>query len=175
MKVPEDILETASSTERFATALPSDRTFSTLGAGSAGICLDGGRMERRFPIIVVVRLLSGAGSDVTAIEGEKTYTDNISLHGARVFSRFAWKPGEIVRIAPLNSQWVSGRVVYSQRLDNGLHVIGLNLQDGAINWSILQRLGGFLPRNMRASEFIRQIQLLFFRPSAQLFSTLLSI
>jgi len=51
-----------------------------------------GRMERRLPIIVVVHLTEcpPAGTDGE----EKTYTDNISSRGARIFSKHGWQPGD---------------------------------------------------------------------------------
>ena len=46
-----------------------------------------GRMERRLPIIVVVRL---ANCVPASVDGEeKTYTDNVSPRGARIFSKRA--------------------------------------------------------------------------------------
>jgi len=59
-----------------------------------------GRMERRLPIIVVVSL---AHFESTSTDGvEWTYTDNISAHGARVFSKLAWRPGEEITVSPFN-------------------------------------------------------------------------
>ena len=101
-----------------------------------------GRMERRLPIIVVVSLTGAEHQDTNEDKSEKTYTDNISLHGARVFSRFRREPGEMVRITPLNYACVCGKVIYCQRLADGRHVVGVNFQDRAISWSILQRFGG---------------------------------
>jgi len=40
-------------------------------------------MEKRLPIAIVVRL--SRMHHLPAIEEEKTYTDNVSPHGARVF------------------------------------------------------------------------------------------
>ncbi len=99
-------------------------------------------MERRLPIIIVVRLAPGQRQDPDPDQSEKTYTDNISLHGARVISRSHWEPGEMVNVAPLKYDCVCGRVVYCQRLADGRHAFGVNFQDTAISWSILQRYGG---------------------------------
>ena len=101
-----------------------------------------GRMERRLPIIVVVSLTRAERPDTDDDKTEKTYTDNISLHGARVFSRFRWEPGEMVRVTPLHYECVCGKVVYCQRLADGRHTIGVNFQNRAISWSILKRFGG---------------------------------
>ena len=99
-------------------------------------------MERRLPVIIVVRLTRAQRQDIDADQSEKTYTDNISLHGARVISRFHWEPGEMVNVAPLKYNSVSGKVVYCQQLADGRHAFGVNFQDSAISWSILQRYGG---------------------------------
>jgi PilZ domain len=99
-------------------------------------------MERRLPVIIVVRLTRAQHQDTDADQNEKTYTDNISPHGARVISRFHWEPGEMVRVAPLKYDCVCGRVVYCQLLSDGRHAFGVNFQDSAISWSILQRYGG---------------------------------
>jgi hypothetical protein len=48
----------------------------------------------------------------------------------------------MVRITPLNYDCVCGKVIYCQRLADGRHTIGVNFQDRAISWSILQRFGG---------------------------------
>jgi len=32
---------------------------------------------------------------------EKTYTENVSLHGARVISQRPWQPGEEAQVTPL--------------------------------------------------------------------------
>ena len=96
-------------------------------------------MERRLPIIVVVSLKRAESPDSDTDQSEKTYTDNISLHGARFFSRFRWEVGEMVRITPQHYDFVCGKVVYCQRLPDGRNAVGVNFQDRAISWSILQR------------------------------------
>jgi hypothetical protein len=42
---------------------------------------------------------------------EKTYTDNISPRGARIFSKHAWQPGDALRLTPLNGYSACGKVV----------------------------------------------------------------
>jgi hypothetical protein len=101
-----------------------------------------GRMERRLPIIVVVSLTRAERQRSDEGQSEKAYTDNISLHGACFFSRFRWEPGEMVRLTPLKYDCVCGKVVYCQDLADGRHAVGVNFQDRAISWSILQRFGG---------------------------------
>jgi hypothetical protein len=70
-----------------------------------------GRMERRLPIMIAVRLSRGGGFSA----GEQvTYTDNVSLHSARVVSNCAaWQIGEHADIAPVKkgSSMHGGRVL----------------------------------------------------------------
>ena len=101
-----------------------------------------GRKERRLPIIVVVRLVHAEHHDSSEDHSEKTYTDNISLHGARIFSRFRWETGEMVQVTPLNSDSVHGKVIYCHRLPDSRHAVGVNFQNHAASWSILQRFAG---------------------------------
>ena len=98
-----------------------------------------GRMEGRLPIIVVVRLTDcpPAGAD----REEKTYTDNISPRGARIFSKHAWQPGDALQVTPLNGNSACGKVVYCVRLPDDRYSIGVNFQDHPITWSILRRYG----------------------------------
>ena len=96
-----------------------------------------GRMERRLPIIVVLRLAKpeSAGTDGE----EKTFTDNISAHGARVFSKHAWPLGDLVRLTPLNEDAACGKVVYCQKLPDDRYGIGVKFQDHPVTWSTLRR------------------------------------
>jgi hypothetical protein len=97
-----------------------------------------GRMERRLPIIIAVHLARGerAGTDGE----EKAYTDNVSTHGARVFSIRPWEPGDAVRVTPRKRDPTCGTVVYCQMLSAERYVIGVNFQDSL--WSrSLARMG----------------------------------
>jgi hypothetical protein len=98
-------------------------------------------MERRLPVIVVVRL-SPAVSPAT--DEEKTFTDNISPHGARIFSTRAWQPGDAVRVTPLNEEAAYAKVIYSQRLPDNRYGIGVKFQDRPVSWSALRKYDGLL-------------------------------
>ncbi len=104
-----------------------------------------GRRERRLPIAVVVRLevLEREGAIECEREHEKTYTDNLSAHGARVQSTHAWRPGEQAEIAPFSEESsVRAEVVYCQRLDDKRFFIGLKFPNGKVPWAILKRFDG---------------------------------
>lgn len=98
-----------------------------------------GRIKRRLPIVVIVRLAAeraGSGGE------EKTYTDDISTHGACIFSTHAWQLGDKVRVTPVNEQSTAcGKVVYCHRLADG-YGIGVQFQDGPVMWSALRRYDG---------------------------------
>jgi hypothetical protein len=113
---------------------PQDST-TLLGEGQmASESISVGRMEKRLPIAIVVRLAHGADQPVSG--AELTYTDNVSSHGARVISRRAWQPGDVARITSLKDETtVSGKVIYCQKLPDDRHCIGLNFEDRRVTWS----------------------------------------
>ncbi len=98
-----------------------------------------GRIERRLPIIAVVRLghCEPAGTD-----GERTYTDNISPHGARVFSKYPWQPGDVVQVTPLNEDSACGKVVYCRKLPDDRYGMGVKFQGRPVAWSMIRKYGG---------------------------------
>jgi hypothetical protein len=100
-----------------------------------------GRMERRLPVIVVVRLSPAVS---LGIDEEKTFTDNISPQGARIFSSRAWQPDDAVRVTPLNEEAVYAKVIYSQRLPDNRYGIGVKFQDRPVTWSTLRKYDGLL-------------------------------
>jgi PilZ domain len=110
-----------------------------------------GRMERRLPVIVVVRL---AQLELPSSDGvEWTYTDNVSAHGARVFSKRLWQPGDEITVAPYNEETTHGNVVYCQRMADGRCFIGVKFKD-QVAWSIVRRYDGIkisLPANSKSN------------------------
>ena len=99
-----------------------------------------GRMERRLPIVVVVRL---AHAERAGADGEeRTYTDNISSRGARVYSNRPWQLGDAVQVTPRNGAPARGKVVYCQTLPDSRYVIGVKFQDRPITWSAVCRYDG---------------------------------
>lgn len=102
-----------------------------------------GRKEKRLPIMVVVNLASL--EPVSPERHERTFTDNISGHGARVRATCPWQLGEEAEIAPVKGeQAMRGEVVYCQKLGDKDFFIGLRL-DSHIPWSVLQRFNGIPP------------------------------
>lgn len=87
--------------------------------------------------MVVVRLEPAEGVD--ADEEEKTYTDNVSPLGVRVFSRQPWQSGQVVKVTSLNEGSICGHVVYCEKLSDGRYAIGLRILNRPIPWSVIQR------------------------------------
>lgn len=99
-----------------------------------------GRLDRRLSIIVIVRL---AQVDRARTHGEEwTLTDNIGAHGARIFSRHPWQPGDEVMVTPVNEETTCGNVVYCQRLADDRYGIGVKFQDHIVMWSAMCRYDG---------------------------------
>jgi hypothetical protein len=111
-----------------------------------------GRIERRLPIVVVVRL---AQAQCTGADGEeRTYTDNISSRGARIYSIRPWQIGDAVQVTPRSEDPTCGSVVYCQSLQDGRFVIGVEFQVPPVVWSVLLRYDGLqfsLPAKLRSS------------------------
>ena len=99
-----------------------------------------GRTERRLPIIVVVRLapVERAAGDAE----EKTYTDNISPHGARLFSKQSWRSGEEIRLTANNEEALPGNVIYCHKLEDNRYAVGVKFQANTVAWSIIRRFDG---------------------------------
>jgi hypothetical protein len=67
---------------------------------------------------------------------EKTYTDNVSLHGARVISRRPWHPGDEAKVTPLKfGAPARGKVVYCKQLARDRYFVGLTFPLHPVLWS----------------------------------------
>ena len=93
-----------------------------------------GRHEKRLPIAVVVCLTGLERSN--GEPEEKTYTDNVSLHGARILSRRPWHPGEEAHVTPIKfGPPARAKVVYCKRIANNRYLVGLNFPQHPVQWS----------------------------------------
>jgi PilZ domain len=93
-----------------------------------------GRMEKRLPIAIVVRLAREQGQSANG--AEMTYTDNVSAHGARVVSRHAWETGEAVTVTSLKDEIaIRAKVVYCHQVTGDRYYVGLNFHDRRVTWS----------------------------------------
>jgi len=89
-----------------------------------------GRIEKRFPTSVPVYLASLEGPQAS----ERTRTENVSPHGARVISKWSWQFGEESIITPLTGEFPRiGRVVYCLPKTGGFSV-GVEFPDRTVKW-----------------------------------------
>lgn len=101
----------------------------------------GGRKHRRLPIVIVVRL-GHAESPASAGE-ERTFTDNISAHGARVVSKCPWQPGTEVEVTSVrDGSAIRGSVVYCESEAAGRFSIGLDFGVQEVPWSTYKKFNG---------------------------------
>ena len=93
-----------------------------------------GRIEKRLPTSVPVYL----GSLEDPSTPERTFTENVSPHGARVISRRNWRPGEEPLITPLNGERPQvGRVIYCLPKTGDRFCLGVEFPDRTVNWGEL--------------------------------------
>ena len=91
-------------------------------------------MEKRVPVAIVVHL--ARPEDHTAVGPELTHTDNISAHGAGVFSSRQWKPGEIAEVTSLNDRiTLRGSVAYCVKRKEGRYQVGLYFDEKEVTWN----------------------------------------
>src|SRR3979490_417358 len=91
-----------------------------------------GRLEKRLTMSVPVYLASLGEPRAR----ERTVTENVSPHGARVISKRSWRPGEEALIAPSTGEFPQvGTVVYSRRKNGGgRFCLGVEFLDRAVKW-----------------------------------------
>jgi hypothetical protein len=93
-----------------------------------------GRMEKRLPIAIIVRV--APAQEQSANGAEMTYTDNVSVHGARVVSARPWQTGDMAQVTSLKDEiTLSGKVVYCHKLQDQRYLIGLSFQGRRVTWS----------------------------------------
>jgi PilZ domain-containing protein len=108
------------------------------------------RAEKRLPIIVVVRLANLESNNGHA--SEWTYTDNISVHGARIFTQRLWQPGEEITLTPFKEETACGSVIYCQTAAHGRYWVGVKLKDHLIPWRAVKGTDGIqLPAPVSAT------------------------
>jgi hypothetical protein len=91
------------------------------------------RIEKREPLPVQVYL---ASLDEPRAR-ERTVTEDVSPHGARMLSSRRWKPGDVPLITPLIGQYPKhARVVYCDRQPNGSYCVGIEFQGPTIKWQV---------------------------------------
>ena len=91
-----------------------------------------GRLEKRLTMSVPVYLASMGEPRAR----ERTVTENVSPHGARVISKRSWRSGEEALIAPLTGEFPQvGTVVYSRHKNGeGPLCLGVEFLDRSVKW-----------------------------------------
>ncbi len=90
-----------------------------------------GRIEKRLPMAVPVYVTSAKEPR----DMEKTLTQNVSPHGARVVTKRLWRPGEEPLITPLTGEFPQpARVVYCRPSGNGGFCVGLKFPGRSVKW-----------------------------------------
>jgi hypothetical protein len=93
-----------------------------------------GRLEKRLPTSVSVFLASMEDPHA----GERTLTENVSPHGARVISNRSWRLGEGSLITPLAGEFPQvGRVIYCAPQAGPRFCLGVEFSDRAVKWGEL--------------------------------------
>lgn len=90
-----------------------------------------GRNEKRRHASLTVYL--GSLEDPRA--PERTLTENVSPHGARVVSKRSWQPGEEPLVTPLTGEFPQvGRVIYCLPSAGQRFYLGIEFPDRAVKW-----------------------------------------
>jgi len=89
------------------------------------------RIQKRTATTVALQITSGKQPFIT----ELAFTENVSLHGVRVVTERAWKPGERVIIKSYNGSVQSvAKVIYCHRLAGARYAVGLELRSAVGTW-----------------------------------------
>jgi PilZ domain-containing protein len=92
---------------------------------------DGQRIQKRTPATVALQVSSAKQPFIT----ELTFTENVSLHGVRVVTERAWKPGERVIVKSYHGSIRSlARVIYCYPLAAARYAVGLELRSAVGTW-----------------------------------------
>jgi PilZ domain len=92
---------------------------------------DGKRIQKRTPATVALQISSAKQPFIT----ELAFTENLSLHGVRVVTGRAWKPGERVIVKSYHGTIQSpGKVIYCLQLAKARYAVGLELHAAVGTW-----------------------------------------
>jgi hypothetical protein len=90
-----------------------------------------GRFEKRTSRTVTVEIRP----EDEGMPKERTLTENVSAHGARVLMDREWRPGQhVVVISPKEGVWARGQIVYCELLAGSRFAVGLELSVRVESW-----------------------------------------
>src|SRR6266436_8267021 len=91
------------------------------------------RMEKREPLPVQVYL---ANLDEPRVR-ERTVTEDVSPHGARVLTKRYWQPGEVPLLTPLLGEFPKhAQVVYCVPQQEGGYCLGIRFEGPSFKWHV---------------------------------------
>ena len=91
------------------------------------------RIERRDPLPVQVYLASLEKPRAR----ERTVTEDVSPHGARVLSSRYWQPGDVPLLTPLIGQYPKhARVVYCDPQPKSGYCVGIQFEGPPFKWHV---------------------------------------
>ena len=93
-------------------------------------------IQKRTPATVALQVSSATQPFIT----ELVFTENFSLHGVRVVTVRAWKPGERVIVKSYHGSIQSrAKVIYCHRLTKKRYAVGLELYSAVGMWADLSQ------------------------------------
>lgn len=95
-----------------------------------------GRSEKRIPKAVGVTARLSDGSSLP----EGTFTENVSMRGARIVTKTKVEQGGIIEIRFPTEVQFHGRVVYCHHLPDGTFAVGLEMQDPPVTIRARRRI-----------------------------------
>jgi len=91
------------------------------------------RIEKRDPLPVQVYLASLEEPRAR----ERTVTEDVSPHGARVLTQRYWQRGEVPLLTPLVGEYPKhARIVYCTPQPNGGYCVGMQFEDPTFKWHV---------------------------------------
>jgi hypothetical protein len=94
--------------------------------------MSNGRSEKRITRTVSLKV----GVPPEPKLGERTSTENVSAHGARVLVEQRLQPGQFVLIdSPADGVRLQARIVYCQKVSAGRYAVGLELTGRVEPWA----------------------------------------
>jgi PilZ domain-containing protein len=89
------------------------------------------RGEERLPASIPIYLVSLEKPRPS----ERTSTENVSYHGARVISKWSWQSGEDSIITPLTGELpIVGSVIYCLPMEGDCFSVGVEFPNRTVKW-----------------------------------------
>jgi PilZ domain len=117
---------------QYALAPLAEQKSAAMALRSARSHTQSGRLHRRIPLTVPVKLLN-VGEPPVAEDG---VTENVSPRGVRVLVKTPIEPNALLLLrSPAPRFRTSVRVVYCEPISGGQFGLGLELEGPSVNWS----------------------------------------